>query len=1075
MKTTLLTFISLFFLLSTQFALGQSVTVTGTVTDDTGFPLPGANVIVKGTSNGTQTDFDGNYSIKANQGEILVFSYVGFDNSEVAITTASSYNVQMVAGNVLETVVVTAFGIKKEKKAIGYAVTTLDAEAIESKPEADIIRSLNGKVAGVQIVGSGGATGSSTKFTIRGQSSINGSNQPLFIVDGVPFDTGTNSQGDFTTGSSTTSSRFMDLDPNNIANVSILKGLNASVLYGQAGRNGVVIITTKNGSSKNVNKKFEVTVNSSTYIKQISNLPDYQNEYGQGADNLPNAGFVGNWGGRFDDDLMIAHPLSANFGSVFPEFDGLEIPYEAVPDNVKDFFRTGFGSNLSVNVSAPSTENTSYNLSFARTNEEGYIPNNELTRYNFGVGGRAKLANNFTFEGSANYSNVSIKTPPISANNGGGTSIFTRLLFTPRNLDLGNLPYQNPNDGSNVYYRNDQDNPYWLLNNAATYQDVDRFYGRYLVNYKFSDNLDLTYRFGLDTYSERQINQSNKGSSIAELTTGFKNTTLIKNTIFDHNLIFGLTNLNFGDKVGLTASVGAGARRDAYESSGLAATGQVVFDVFNDRNFSTIDDNGYNAIIEQNVIGLYAETSFDYDDFLYVNLSGRNDWGSTVEEENRSLFYPGVSLSFVPTSIGNFGGDTVNYLKLRGGYGSSARFPTPYNTRPILNSNATAFITNNGDSVITNSLPSDVANPNLRPELISEFEAGIEANLFKSRVSLDLTVYKRSTEDQIVDRPISPSTGFTGTTFNIAQTEQEGIEIGLNITPLKSEKFSWDINSNFSAYENKVTDLGGIESFAYAGFSDLGNFASEGEPLGVIKGSYAVRYSPDNITEDNPLGLGTEGQLLINPTNGKIFDSTDLGLDIETIGDPNPDFNLTAINTFKYENWSLSGQVEYQHGGDIYSQTITQYYRRGVTTANVDNREGSYVLDGILANPETGEPLVDANQNLVENEIQIGANDVYFINLVDPSGQGIYDASHMRLRELSLSYSMPENLLKNLPFGSVSFTVSGNNLYVKTFNIPDAFSFDPEQLSTGAGNGAGLDFQTGPTSKSYSFNVKATF
>ena len=286
------------------------------------------------------------------------------------------------------------------------------------------------------------------------------------------------------------------------------------------------------------------------------------------------------------------------------------------------------------------------------------------------------------------------------------------------------------------------------------------------------------------------------------------------------------------------------------------------------------------------------------------------------------------------------------------------------------------------------------------------------------------------------------------------------------------------MRNNFTAFENRVVDLGGLEAFPYAGFIGLGNYASEGEPLGVIKGSYAARYDPTNQTPENPLGIenvGVEGVLLINPQDGKIIDSANLSLPDETVGDPNPDWRATTINSFSYKGLTLSAQVEYTHGGDIFSQTASQYYRRGVTTVNVDNREGSYVIPGILANPNTGVPLTDASGNFIDNTIQIGANDVFFINLVDPVGQGIYDASHLRLREVSLTYSLSEKMLERTPFGNVTFGLSGQNLYVRTFNIPQAFNFDPEALSTGVGNGDGLDFQTGPSSRRYSFSIKATF
>jgi hypothetical protein len=448
-----------------------------------------------------------------------------------------------------------------------------------------------------------------------------------------------------------------------------------------------------------------------------------------------------------------------------------------------------------------------------------------------------------------------------------------------------------------------------------------------------------------------------------------------------------------------------------------------------------------------------------------------------LEYENRSLFYPGASLSFIPTSLeGVSTNGALNFLKFRAAYGTSAAFPSPYNTRGALAQFSGTFIPPGGAVITTAGNPGNRLNRNLKPELQREFEVGVEADFFNRRISLDLTLYKRFIDDQIVPgRPLNPSTGFNSIADNIASSEIQGIEVGFDVTPLRTKDFSWDIKNNFTAYENKVTDLGGLEDFPFAGFIGLGNYAAEGEPLGVIKGSYAVAYDPSNVTAENPLGLGVEGTLLISPDDGKIIDSDNLGLPIETVGDPNPDWNLTSINTFSYKGLALSAQIEYQHGGDIFSQTATQYYRRGVTTANVDNREGTYVVPGVLANPNTGELILDEGGNPIQNNIQIGANDVYFISTVDPVGQGIYDASHLRLRDVSITYSLSEKMLEKTPFGNVTFAVSGQNLYVRTFNIPQAFNIDPEALSTGVGNGQGLEFQTGPSNKRYSFSVKATF
>ena len=1068
-----------------QLTFAQEKTISGTITDENSLPLPGVNVILKGTTTGTQSDFDGNYSVNASAGQTIVFSYLGYTTQEQAVTASTSnISFSMVPdAEALTEVVVTGYGGRtKSKKALGYAVSTITAEAIENKPESDIVRSLNGKVAGVQITGNSGASGSGTNFIIRSKSSINGNNQPLFVVDGIPFDSGTNQTTGFGGGNTVTSSRFLDLDPNNIESVQVLKGLSAAVLYGQQGRNGVVLITTKNGSSKKLNEKFEVTLSQSVYTTEISNLPDYQNQYGQGANNAPNPAFVGNWGGRLDAGLTILHPY-AGLGDTFPQFDQLTIPYVAAPNNVEDFFRTGIGSATSINVAGAGDGGSRYNMNVGYTTEDGYIPGNGLTRYNIGMGGSAKLSNKFTFNGTATYSNLRVNTPPIAANNAAGSlSIFTRLLFIPRNVDLPNLPFQDPNTGASVYYRTDQENPYWLVANSGFEQKVNRFTSSLNTTYDISDKVSVGYKFGLDTYTEFQEFRVSNGAVTAPYLGGYLRTTEATNFIYDHNLNFSFNNLALAENFNLTAQLGFNARRDTFSRFGISSSNQVVFGFFNHNNFVTqtnidpVTGGSLDFGFERNILGAYGEASFDYDNFLFLTLSGRNDWGSTVEKENRSLFYPGVSLSFVPTSLdGVSSNGALNFLKLRAGYGTSARFPGVYGTREVLATNAGAFIDPAGNSITINSLPTTRGNRNLKPELQKEFEVGVEAEFFKRRLNLDATVYKRIIEDQIVNRPLNPSTGFSFINDNIAESEIQGIELGIDFTPIIAGDFRWDVRNNFTAYENEVTSLGDLEAFPFAGFIGLGNYASEGEPLGVIKGNYAVKYDERNITDENTLGLGVEGTLLIDPNTGKIIDSDNIGLANETVGDPNPDWNATSIHTFSYRGLSLTAQVEYQHGGDIFSQTATQYYRRGVTTVNVDNREGSYVIPGILANPNTGQILTDGSGNPIQNSIQIGANDVYFINLVDPVGQGIYDASHFRLREVSLAYALPEKFLEKTPFGSVSFSLSGQNLYVRTFNIPQAFNFDPEALSTGVGNGQGLEFQTGPTNKRYSFSVKATF
>ena len=1066
------------FLVGTSWAFAQDKTITGNVTDQDGIPLPGVNILVEGTATGTQSDFDGNYTIEASEGQNLVFSYLGQTTVTRTVDASDVINVQMQEdAQALEEVIVTAQGIKREKKALGYAVTTVGSDAIESRPEADIARVLNGKVSGVNIVGTGGLAGSGTNITIRGNVSITGNNQPLFVVNGVPFNTSTNAESNVTTGngSVSASSRFLDLDPNNIASMSILKGLSATVLYGDAGRNGVVLITTKTGTAGDVDKGFEINFNQSVFLNEISGLPDYQNTYGQGGDNSINVGFVGNWGGRFDSNTTVRHHYNVpRLANSFPEFQGVNVTYAPFKDNIKNFFRKGIGTTTSINASK-ATEAASYNINFGHTDEDGFVPGNNIKRVNFGLGGSIQLSNKITINGSFNFSTSDFTTPPVAADNGTGNfSIFTRTLFIPRNFDLNGLPYQDPVTGASVYYRTDQENPRWLVDNSQESINVNRFYNSISSTYDINENLALTYRVGYDTYHEKQQFYVNKGGVSSLLAqNGFLKTTSATNTIWDHSLIFSLNNIALSEKFNLNGTIGFNSNSEQYDKFGVASTGQVVFNFIDHNNFaaqSNADPLGSSLDFRQteNTLGLYGQFQLDYGNSLYLTLAGRNDWSSTIEQANRSLFYPSASVAVVPTSaFPELQSEFLNFLKLRFGYGTSAGFPSPYNTRNIL-ALGTAQFTDLGGRVINVNSSGGLAtgldvfpNPDLKAELHREFEVGIEANFWQSKVNLEVSAYKRDSKDQILGKILDPSTGFDRTTINAGKINTEGIEVDLGFSPFKgSEGFQWDSNWVFFASQNEVVDLPGGDDVFISGFSNTGNYAVEGQPLGVIKGSYALRDA--------------NGNYLINPTTGNIFDSNAIGLDDEIIGDPNPDWKLTSVNGFSYRGLSLNTQIEYTHGGDFSSNTIANLIRRGVTKDTGD-REGSFVIPGFYGDPSTGEPLLDASGNPIPNTIQQGANELYFLNFVDPAGQGVYDGSVVRLREISLTYAVPRKFLEKTFIGSLSFTLLGQNMWYWAPNVPKYTNFDPEVISTGVGNGLGLDFQTTPSSRKYGFSIKASF
>ena len=1047
--------ILLFF--STAMVLAQEKTVSGTVTDQNGMPLLGVNILVKGTSSGTQTDFDGNYTLNCESNDILVFSFLGFATQEITVGNQNVINVNLEESAAqLETVVITAQGIKRDQKALGYATQAVAAGLLESQPEPDIVKLLDGKLAGVDINSTGGAPGSGSSVIIRTIGNITGNNQPLWVVDGVPFQSGTDTPFGFTSaGGGVATSRFLDIDPNNIADVQVLKGLAATTLYGDQGKNGVIVITTKN--SQFDEGRFNVDVSMGTYITTVANLPDFQNTYGGGGGNAINTGFIGSWG-DFADGRMIPHPLSGvQFASIFPEYQGAMVPYVTQPDNVKDFFETGIGSSFNLNASG-SAEKLGYNIGFNYTDEDGYIPSSGLTRYGFTFGGNAKISEKITFSGSGNYVRTDTKTPPIAASNSAtGVSVFERLLYIPRSLDLQGLPFQNPIDGSNVFYsRTDTDNPYWLVANARNTENIDRFFGRAEFDYKFHEKFNLKYRFGIDTYTNQLGFSINRGSAESTLNIGLLRDDFRKNRLFVHDLILNSDVFKFGD-FGVDAIAGFNMRRDVLETRTLLSQGQVIFGRLNHDNFTT--QSVGQGLFERNVFGVYAQANLSYKNYLFLNLSARNDWVSNLEAENNSAFYPSASLSFILTdAFTELKSDALSYLKLRGGYATAADFPgLSYLTRQTANLNTQGF---NGLTTITSS--TTLGNVGLKPVLHKEYEFGLEAKLFNSRVVLEATYFHRDTEDQILQRALDPSTGFLSTSVNAGLVASDGVEVNLSLTPIKKENFEWNINTNFYAYETIVEDLPeGSESFAVNGFANLGNFAIEGEPINVIVGNYALRDG--------------NGGFLINPADGHIIQSDDVGLDDAIIGDPNPDWSLNVINTVKFKNLSLTAQVDYVHGGDVFSQSIQNFLRRGVTQDTEAGRQQTYVLPGVYADPNTGQILTDGSGNPIPNQIQLATNDLYFSNLLDPSSGSIYDATRIRLKNVALSYDFPQKWLKNTKINSIRFSLTGDNLWYKAFNIPEHTNVDLDINSAGVGTAQGLDFQTALNSRRYGFAINLSF
>jgi TonB-linked SusC/RagA family outer membrane protein len=1096
MKTKFSGILTLVLAFVVQITFAQDKAVSGTVSDDSGMPIAGVNIIVQGTSSGTQSDFDGNYSIMVDDGGSLTFSYVGYTSVSKTVGGSDTINVTLSEDVAqLEAVVVTAQGITRQKKALGYAVSEVAGEEMEQRTEGDVARVLSGKASGVNITSQSGTSGSATNVVIRGYTSINGSNQALFVVDGVPYSTETNAQGGFL-GGNLGSSRFLDLDPNNIASVNVLKGLAAATLYGTAGKNGVIVITTKSGSLQSKGpKKTEITVNQSYFVNEMASMPDYQNKYGGGF-NQSFGWFFSNWGPAFAPDGVdgylndpaeiidangtVEHPYgSSAFLNAFlggnnvlnAQYTGERYDFKPYR-SVENFFRSGSVSNTNLNIRGASDDGKiSYNVNYGKLDEEGFTPGNGLQRSNLSIGGRAELSNKITVQGSMNYSNTSFVSPPVAASRGNGTlgwSTFGNVFFTPRNVDLMGLPYTLPETGGSIYYRNGNDiiNPLWSVANSQGGQVVNRVNSTASLSYELNDNLSITYRYGLDWYNERNKDYSNKGGvEFNEAIFGYLRTW--DNNVQIHNHYLSLNgSYDLSDDIGLTFNVGATSNRNTYDREGTSSSGQIVYGVVQHFNYENQTPLSYHGA--KNELGVFGSADLDYKDYLFVTLQARNDWVSNLPSENNSMFYPSASVSFLPTSMDeNIKSENLSYLKVRASYGSSAGFPGGY---PTVNTVGQSTNVNGGlnGGIITNSVSNFQANPDLKPELLSEVEFGVDARVWKNRIGINASYFDRTSKDLIVFKPLPTSTGYTSTQDNIGQIEGDGIEVDVDlemfeILPVNVDGLSWNARVNFTKSEMIVTEqLDDQILFAGSGSAVLGaNAAIEGYPLGVIVGTriernddgqYVVKpngwYGIEEVmaidANGNEVPLGTEGSRTITPV----------------IGNPEPDYVMNFINTVKYKNWTLGWQLSHTAGGDIAASTVATLLGRG---GIVEDRKNTFILPGVLAD---GSP----------NNIQINNSDYYFENvLFGPKELSIYDGSVIRLQEVSFSYSFPQKFLDKTPFGALSLTATGFNLWYDAYNVPDATNFDPNVAGVGIGNGRGFDYLNGPSSKRYGLSIKASF
>lgn len=1076
-KTLLLSLLILLTLVGRSWA--QSHPVSGRVIDkSTNEGLPGVSVIVKGTTTGTATDADGRYALNvAGNNATLQFKFLGYITAEQAVGTAETVNISMALDSKqLDEVTVTALGISREKRALGFAVSEVKAEQIVQKSEPDLLRTLAGKVPGVNILSSSGVPGASSRITIRGNTSFYGDNQPLFVVDGVPYDnTQTESDSPLVNGASY-SSRTSDVDPNNIASINVLKGAAAAALYGSRAAGGVIVITTKTGGGGRGPKGIQVGYSTGYAIEKVAALPNYQNKYGAGA-NFVNSAANGSWGPEFGNTTQgapttIEHPQAGNPN--FPNIPaGTRIPYQAYPNNVKDFFDTGHLFENSLSLSSNS-ENSTFSTIISRADQQGTIPNSSFVRNNISAGGSGRF-NKLTVSGNVAYTNTNQQGPIVGANNSasGSASAFARTLFLTRSLNLQGLPYQDPVTKGPVFawLTTQADNPLWSVENAIYKSRVDRVVGSVGLSYAFKDWLTLTYTGGINTYTDIRSSTIRPGS-LANRGISQVIEDNIQNTEFEQTALLNF-NKNLTEDISLTASVGQNLNMRKYEGRSYLGTNIITFGIDNIENTTEKSTYGY-GYAQRRLMGLLGNATVGYKNFAFVTLTGRNDFSSTLNRDGvvgntgRSFFYSSAAASLVLNEAFKLDYRWLDLAKLRVAYGRVGRDAPPYSSGP------TGYVTNPSGSLPFRGVPGIgisgvVNNPRLTPEFTSELELGTEITLFRNRISFNGTYYDKRSTNLIGVITYPSATGYGAAQTNFGEITNKGFEVAFTAVPVEAAGFRWSSTFNFTRNRNiiaKTTDNGDTLI--------LGNTF-----LGSVRSVHIPGLAYGMLLGTAPLRDGS-GELYVNPLDGRLIPSP--AGKLKVIGNPNPEFIMGFINQFTYKGLTLNVLVDYRKGGSLYSTTLQEELGRGVTK-DTEDRNRLVIIDGVRWNPTTRSAALDADGNAIRNSTAITVNDLYFSSAGVGGGaasngyneQSIYDATTVRLREVSLGYDLPKGLLSKTPFGLVNISVSARNIWWYSPNLPKHSNFDPETSTYGASNQQGYEFTNAPTTKRFGVNLRVNF
>ena len=1058
----------------------QVTTVRGIVTtEEDGEPVIGASVIVKGTALGTVTDVNGRFELSglSPSATRLLISYISLMAKEVAIAPQVSVTLKSDT-HLLDEVVVTALGISREKKALGYTAQEVKQDALVQGKDNNLLNSLSGKIAGVRITNTQGDVGSS-RIVIRGETSIAGENQPLFIVDGIPVD---NSQLNARSSGRDFKNAIADLNPEDIKTLTVLKGPNAAALYGARAAHGAIVITTKGGDKRQ--KGIGITLHSSTQVSFVATLPEFQNLFGQGAGGRfsyvdgkgagVNDGVDESWGPRLDIGLLIPQfdsPLDADSNRV-------ATPWVSHPNNVRDYFRMGISTNNGISI-ARGDDKYQFRVGYNYEKQVSIVPDAGTNKTNISLNTDYHLAKWIVVGATANYIVYTAPSLPGSATPSGSNvrsnSPMLQFLWFGRQVDTNSLKADYTRNWNSSYY----DNPFWSASYNTQSQERHRLIGDLHAEFRLTDGLHVRFRTSTDWYNDRRKSKVKWGSAGAGSPYGSYAEDAY--TVKENNTEVLATYIKQLNKNwGIDALLGFNVRNKQYENNYQAAPRLAVADLYaltNSRDPLTSSNDFYRL----RQYGLYGSIQLDYRRWAFLNITGRNDWSSTLPVDNNSYFYPSVTASVLLSEAFGWRSKAVNYLKIRGGWSQVGADANPYQLATVFTSE-TAF---NGNPLQSSSTIG--MNSNLKPENTSSIEAGFEAAFWDNRLYLDFTYYKTDSRNQILKLATTAASGYTSQVRNAGHIRNRGYEIQLGAVPIQTSKgFRWNLDLNYGANSSKVVKLddeGLITSYQLYS-SGIQILASVGEAYGTLFGTSYVRDANGNVVVD------ANGLPKISTTN-------------KTLGKFTPDWTGGISNTFSYRSLSLSFLIDASVGGSIFSNTNKTGKYTGVLANTLSGRDAEhgglwYYTDAMGNNVRLSESpsysvssdgLYYAQVNgqstrvyqdgiMVEGVTESGSKneevvsaEKYYHRIYSIAEANVYDASYVKLREVALSYRLPRLWTQKLHLQEASVTLTGRNLWTIYKSVPN---IDPESALT-TGNAQGVEAYSLPTTRSFGVNLSVKF